>query len=51
MNILKGKLSYLLALLAVIGAGAGYVLGLITAEQAVSMIWGGLALFGIRRAM
>lgn len=51
MNILEGKLSYILAALAIIGAASGFVLGIIDAEQATGMIWAGLALFGIRRAL
>lgn len=51
MNFLKGKLSYILAALAILGAGSGYVLGFITGEQALTMIWAGLGLFGIRRAI
>ncbi len=51
MNILKGKLSYILAALAVLGAGAGYLLGSLDAATAVTMAWAGLAVFGIRRAI
>lgn len=50
-KILKGKLSYILATFAVLGAVAGYVLGIIDGEQALQMGWSGLALFGIRRAL
>lgn len=51
MNILKGKLSYILAALAIVGAVAGYLLGIMPAEQAIAVAWSGLALFGIRRAI
>lgn len=51
MNILKGKFSYILSALAVLGAGAGYVMGFIDGETAIAVLWAGLAVFGIRRAM
>lgn len=51
MNILKGKLSYTLAALAVLGGVAGYFLNFIDGQTAIGMIWGGLAVFGIRRAV
>lgn len=49
--MLKGYLTYILAALAVLGAIAGYVLGFIPGETAVTMAWAGLAAFGIRRAI
>jgi len=49
--MLKGKLSYILAILAIVGAGAGYILGFVDAETAVGILWAGLALLGIRRAI
>lgn len=51
MNIMKGKLSYTLAALAVIGGAAGYFIHIVDGATAVEMIWGGLAVFGIRRAV
>jgi len=51
MEIYKGYLTYTLAALAVIGAAAGYVLGYIDGAVAITMIWAGLAAFGIRRAV
>lgn len=51
MDIFKGKLSYALAGLAIVGAGAGYVIGIVDGEQALATIWAGLALFGLRRAI
>lgn len=51
MNLLKGKLSYILSALAIVGAGAGYFLGIVEAESAISTVWAGLALFGVRRAI
>lgn len=50
INILKGKLTYILAALAVLGGAAGWLLGYIETEQAVAMMWAGLTAFGIRRA-
>lgn len=50
-NLFKGKLSYALAVLAIAGAGAGYLLHIIDAQTALGMAWGGLALFGIRRSL
>jgi len=50
MGILKGKLSYSLAGLAIAGAAAGWFLGIVDDKSAVEMIWAGLALFGLRRA-
>lgn len=51
MNILKGKLSYVLSALAVLGAGAGYLMGFMDTSTALGVAWAGLAVFGIRRAM
>ncbi len=51
MDILKGKLSYILAAFAITGAVAGYLLGTVDQETAVKMIWAGLVVFGIRRAL
>lgn len=48
---MKGYLSYTLATLAVSGAVSGYFLGIIDQEQAIAMVWAGLALFGVRRAV
>ena len=50
-NIFKGKLSYTLALLAIVGAGAGWYLGIVDKQTAIEMIWAGLGLYGIRRAI
>lgn len=51
MNIAKGYLSYTLATLAILGAVAGYILGITDTEQAIAIVWAGLALIGIRRAI
>lgn len=49
--MLRGNLTYILATLAILGAGAGYLMGIIETEQAVTMAWAGLAAFGLRRAI
>jgi hypothetical protein len=51
MNFMKGYLSYALAVLAIGGGIAGFFLGAIDWEQATAMVWAGLAVFGIRRAV
>lgn len=51
MTMFKGYLTYTLAAIAVAGAGAGYLLGILDAEHALTMAYAGLALFGIRRAI
>ena len=51
MNVLKGKLTYVLSLLAVLGGIAGIVGGYTDQDTAIQMIWAGLAAFGIRRAI
>jgi len=51
MNIAKGKLSYILAGLAIVGGIASLIGGLTDQQTAVAMIWGGLTVFGIRRAL
>jgi len=51
MNFLKGKLTYGLAALAIAGAVAGFLIGAIDQETAIGMVWAGLAVFGIRRAI
>ena len=49
--MLKGKLTYILSTLAILGGAAGYLLAFIDAQTAITMIWSGLAAFGIRRAL
>ena len=51
MDFLKGYLSYILALVAIAGAFAGLALGFIEQDTAIQMVWGGLAVFGLRRAI
>lgn len=50
-NLLKGKLTYCMAFLA-IGVGLyGLVTGTFEKEVSLGIIWAGLSLFGIRRAV
>ena len=49
--ILQGKFSYIVAALTIIGAGAGYLMGSLDSVAAIQMALGGLAVFGIRRAI
>ena len=49
--MLKGKVSCSLAVLAILGAVVGYLNGSVDAQNALGMIWAGLAVFGIRRAI
>lgn len=49
--MMKGYLTYTLAALAIIGAGASYLLGFIDTQTALGVAWAGLSVFGIRRAV
>lgn len=51
MNVMKGYLTYTLAALTAIGAIAGYLSGQLDMGAAGTMLWGAVALFGIRRAI
>ena len=51
MDILKGRLTYLLALLAVSYGVIGFFAGWVDTETASTIVWGGLATFGLRRAV
>lgn len=48
---MKGYLTYTLAVLACLGAVAGYLLGILDPTQAVTMFWAGATAFGLRRAL
>jgi len=50
-NLGKGRLSYILAIGAVIYGIVGLIAGLIEPETAIGIIYTGLAVFGIRRAI
>lgn len=49
--MLKGKLSYILAAAAIVYGVVGVAMGWIDMQTAVPIIWSGLAVFGIRRAI
>ena len=49
--MMKGYLTYTMAALAILGAGSGYLLGIIDAPTAMAVVWAGLSLFGVRRAI
>ena len=51
MNILKGKLTYLMALLAILWGVTGYLMNWVSGGTALQVIWGGLTVFGLRRAI
>lgn len=40
-----------MAALAILGAGCGFLLGIVDAQTAMGMVWAGLAIFGLRRAV
>lgn len=51
MNTLKGKLSYTMAGIAIVWGVIGYLANWIDGETAMIVIWSGLSVFGIRRAI
>ena len=51
MTILKGKLTYVLAGLAIAWGVVGYITGWTDQATALNTVWIGLAAFGLRRAM
>lgn len=51
INLGKGRLSYFLSVIAVLWGIIGLIAGWIEAEQAIAVIYTGLAIFGIRRAI
>ena len=51
MNLLKGKLTYTLAAVAVVWGIVGLVFNWLETSTAVETIWVGLAAFGVRRAL
>jgi hypothetical protein len=51
MNFAKGYLTFTLAFITFLGGLAGWALGVIDQETATTMIWGSVALFGLRRAL
>lgn len=51
MNLLRGKLTYLLAGFAVLWSITGWLFGWIEGDKAMEILWIGLTAFGIRRAI
>ena len=51
MNIAKGYLTYGMAFIAVIYGVGGFVMGWHDAVTAQTIVWTGLAVFGLRRAI
>lgn len=51
MELLKGKLTYLVAATTVLWAIAGFFLGTLDGETVAALILAGLGTFGIRRAL
>jgi hypothetical protein len=49
--MMQGYLSYTLAVVAILGAGAGFFLGIVDLPTATAMAWAGLSVFGLRRAV
>lgn len=48
---MKGRLTYALAVIAILWGVVGYVFGWADGTQSLNAIWVGLAAFGIRRAV
>lgn len=51
MNFMKGYLTYALAAVIIAASVAGFVTKIVDLETALGMLWAGLAVFGIRRAV
>jgi hypothetical protein len=51
MPSIIGYLTYMLATLAMVGAVAGYLLGILDAGQALTQFWAGATAFGLHRAV
>ena len=50
-KIFKGKLSYTLSFFAILWAVAGYLFFGLDGKIALEILWAGLAVFGLRRAI
>jgi hypothetical protein len=48
---MNGYLTYTMAVFAIVGAASAYLLNLIDMQTAVALVWGGLSIFGLRRAI
>ena len=51
MNFMKGRLTYILAVIAIEWGVVGYTFGWADNEIALAAVWSGLAAFGLRRAI
>jgi type IV secretory pathway VirB2 component (pilin) len=51
LNLGKGKLTYTLAVVAILWAAVGLIFGWLSQDEALKTIWVALAVFGIRRAI
>lgn len=51
MNLFKGKLTYAMAVVAIVWGVVGYLANWIDSDTAIKVLWGGLTVFGIRRAV
>ncbi len=51
MNLLKGKLTYLMAILAILAGIGDLAFGWTDHATAINTIWIGLTAFGLRRAV
>ena len=51
MNILKGKLTYIMAAVSILYGVLGFFTEQVGQVAAVNAIWLGLAVFGVRRAI
>lgn len=49
--MLKGKLTYTLAIIAILWGIIGWIFGWLEPERALEIIWVGLAVFGVRRSI
>jgi type IV secretory pathway VirB2 component (pilin) len=51
LSLGKGKLTYTLAVVAILWAAVGWIFGWLSQDEALKTIWVALAVFGIRRAI
>lgn len=51
MDLLKGKLTYIVSTITIVWAVTGFFLGTLEPEVAGTLVLGGLSVFGIRRAL
>jgi len=51
MTFLRGKLTYIVAIVSVLWAIFGFFMGYITSEQTFAIVMASLAIFGIKRKL